>query len=85
MTLFGIWTNIYLAVKSECNSPGSASSFGARSMEENKLTSISEADSLERVGEFGDTHDFTDFDDLNAADVHFEISCAVPIEEELFS
>jgi hypothetical protein len=53
-------------------------------MEENKLTSISKADSLERVGEFWDTHDFTDYDDLSAADVHFDISCAVPIEEELF-
>jgi hypothetical protein len=43
-------------------------------MEENKLTSISKADSLEKVGEFWDIHDFTDFD----------ISCAVPIKEELF-
>ena len=31
-------------------------------MEENKLSSISKADSDEKIGDFWDTHDFTDFD-----------------------
>jgi len=54
-------------------------------MEENKkLSSISKADSLEKVGEFWDTHDFTDFD-TNVPDVEFKISCAIPIELDLFS
>ncbi len=54
-------------------------------MAENKLSSVSKADTLEKMGEFWDTHDFTDFDDPNTPDVEFDISCAVPIEEELFS
>ena len=54
-------------------------------MEENKLSSVSKADTLEKMGEFWDTHDFTDFDDPNAPDIEFDVSCAVPIEEELFS
>jgi hypothetical protein len=54
-------------------------------MEENKLSSISNADTLEKMGEFWDTHDFTDYDDPDAPDVEFEVSCTVPIEEELFS
>jgi hypothetical protein len=54
-------------------------------MGKNKLSSISKADTLEKMGEFWDTHDFTDFDDPNVPDVEFEVSCAVPIEEELFS
>ena len=54
-------------------------------MEENKMSSISKADTLEKMGEFWDTHDFTDFDDPNAPDVEFDVSCAVPIELELFS
>lgn len=54
-------------------------------MEKNKLSSISKADSLEKMGEFWDSHDFTDFDDPNAPDVKFDISCAIPIEEELFA
>ena len=54
-------------------------------MDANKLSSISKADSLEKMGEFWDTHDFTDFDDPNAPDVEFTITCAVPIESELLS
>ena len=54
-------------------------------MEENKLSSISKTDSLEKMGEFWDTHDFTDFDDSKAKDIKFDVSCAVPIEEELLS
>ena len=54
-------------------------------MDVNNLSSISQVDSDEKIGEFWDTHDFTDFDDPNAPDVNFEISCAVPIEVELFT
>ena len=53
-------------------------------MAENKLSSISKADTPDKIGEFWDTHDFTDFD-TDAPDVVFNISCAVPIELELFS
>ena len=54
-------------------------------MDENRLSSISKADSLEKMGEFWNTHDFTDFDDPNAPDVEFTITCAVPIEIDLLS
>lgn len=53
-------------------------------MDAGKLSSISKADTLEKMGEFWDTHDFTDFD-TDAPDVEFEISCAVPIELDLLS
>ena len=53
-------------------------------MDGSKLSSISKADTLEKMGEFWDTHDFTDFD-TNAPDVEFKISCAVPVEPDLFS
>lgn len=52
-------------------------------MDANKRSSISRADTLEKIGEFWDTHDFTDYDDPNAPDVEFTISCSVPIEVEL--
>ena len=51
----------------------------------NKLSSISQADADEKIGEFWDTHDFTEFDNPDAPDVKFEITCAVPIEVELFA
>lgn len=54
-------------------------------MDENRVSSISQADTDEGIGEFWDTHDFTDFDDPTAPDVEFEITCAVPIELELFT
>jgi len=54
-------------------------------MDANRLSSISKADSLEKMGEFWDTHDFTEFDDPNAPDVEFTITCAVPIELDLLS
>jgi hypothetical protein len=54
-------------------------------MDENKLSSVSKADSLEKIGEFWDTHDFTEIDDLKTPDVEFNISCAVPIELDLLS
>ncbi len=53
-------------------------------MDENELSSISKADTLEKIGEFWDTHDFTDFD-TDAPDVEFKMSCAVPIELDLLS
>jgi hypothetical protein len=54
-------------------------------MDANKLSSISQADTDEKIGEFWDTHDFTDFDNPDMPDVQFEITCAVPIEVELFT
>ena len=53
-------------------------------MEENRASSISKADSDEKIGEFWDSHDFTEFD-TDAPDAQFEIACAVPVEVELFS
>ena len=46
-------------------------------MDANKLSSISQADTDEKIGEFWDTHDFTDFDDPDAPDVKFEITFLV--------
>jgi hypothetical protein len=54
-------------------------------MDANKLSSISQADTDEKIGEFWDTHDFTEFDNPDAPDVKFEITCAVPIDVELFA
>jgi hypothetical protein len=53
-------------------------------MDANKLSSISQADTEAKIGEFWDNLDFTDFD-TDAPDVKFEIICAVPIEVKLFS
>lgn len=53
-------------------------------MDGNKVSSISKADTLEKMGEFWDTHDFTDFD-TDAPDVEVKVTCAVPIEVDLFS
>ena len=53
-------------------------------MDANRLSSISKADTLEKMGEFWDTHDFTDFD-TDAPDVDFQITCAIPIEVSLFT
>ena len=53
-------------------------------MDADRLSSISKADTLEKMGEFWDTHDFTDFD-TDAPDVDFKVSCAVPVELDLFS
>jgi hypothetical protein len=41
-------------------------------MEENRLSSISKADSDEKVGEFWDNHDFTE-SDTGAPDADFEV------------
>ena len=50
----------------------------------NRVSSTSEANTLEKMGEFWDSHDFTDFD-TEAPDVESSISCAVPIEIDLLS
>jgi hypothetical protein len=52
-------------------------------MDGNKKTGISKADTDEGIGEFWDSHDFTDFDD-DSPDVALEVSFAVPLEVELF-
>jgi hypothetical protein len=49
-----------------------------------KLSSKSNADSLEKMGEFWDTHDFVEFDS-DASDVKFEVTCAVPVNIDLFA
>lgn len=54
-------------------------------MVENNVSSISQADTLEKMGEFWATHDFTDFDNPDAPDVEFKIACAVPIELDLLA
>ncbi len=54
-------------------------------MDESKLSAISHADTDEKIGEFWDTHDFTDFDDLTTPDAQFQIARAIPIEVELFT
>jgi hypothetical protein len=54
-------------------------------MAANRVSSISQTNSLEKMGEFWDTHDFTDFDDPTTPDVEFQIACAVPIELDLLS
>ena len=51
----------------------------------NELNQSPAPASLEQLGEFWDTHDFTDFDDPQAPDVEFQITCAVPIEAELLA
>jgi hypothetical protein len=48
-------------------------------------SSISKTDSLEKMGEFWDRNDFTEFDDPNAPDVDSHISVAVPVEPDLFT
>jgi len=48
-------------------------------------SSVSQAQTLEQMGEFWDTHDFTDFDHPDAPDVEYTVSCAVPIEVGLLS
>lgn len=48
-------------------------------------SSISKTASPEKMGEFWDKHDFTEFDDLNAPDVEFHVAVAIPIEPDLLS
>jgi len=48
-------------------------------------SSVSKSNSLEKMGEFWDKHDFTGFDDLNAPDVEFRTTLAIPVELDLLS
>jgi hypothetical protein len=48
-------------------------------------SSISKANSPQKIGEFWDKHDFTELDDFNAPDVEFHITAAIPIEPDLLS
>jgi hypothetical protein len=48
-------------------------------------SSVSKASSTEKIGEFWDKHDFTEFDDPNAADVDFQITASIAIEPDLLS
>lgn len=48
-------------------------------------SSISKANSPEKMGEFWDTHDFTEFDNANLPDAEFNITVAIPIEPDLLS
>jgi predicted DNA binding CopG/RHH family protein len=52
-------------------------------MDENKHSNISKARTEEEIGDFWETHDFTDFD-TDALDVEYSVSFAVPVEIELF-
>ena len=53
-------------------------------MEEHRLSSISKANSDEKIGNFWDTHDFTEFD-TNPPDAQFEIISTVPVQFELLN
>ncbi len=54
-------------------------------MGESKLSSVSRADSIEKMGEFWDRHDFTEFDDPAAPDAEFTVRCGVPVEPDLLT
>jgi hypothetical protein len=54
-------------------------------MDESRLSAISQANTDEQIGDFWDTHDFTDFDNPDAPDVAFEFGHVVLIEAELFT
>ncbi len=51
-------------------------------MDANKRSSISQATTIEDMGAFWDTHDFTDYD-TDTPDVAFTIARTVQIEAEL--
>ena len=51
-------------------------------MDANKRSSISHATTIENMGAFWDTHDFTEYD-TDTPDVAFTIARTVPIEAEL--
>ena len=48
-------------------------------------SSVSKTNSLEKMGEFWDKHDFTEFDNPNTPDVEFHVTVAIPVEPDLFS
>jgi len=53
-------------------------------MEDNRSSSISKAESDEKIGEFWDTHDFSEFD-TDAPDAEFEVISTVPVQLELLN
>lgn len=53
-------------------------------MAENRLSSTSKADTDEKVGEFWDSHDFTEFD-TGAPDADFEVISTVRVHLELLN
>lgn len=53
-------------------------------MDASRLSSVSRAESYEKMGEFWDSHDFSDFDQ-DGPDADFEFVCAIAIESELFA
>ena len=53
-------------------------------MAENRLSNISKADSDEKIGEFWDSHDFTEVD-TDAPDAAFEVISTVPVQLELLN
>ncbi len=50
-----------------------------------RVSSTSKANSYEAMGGFWDNHDFTEYDNPENADAEFNITCVVPIEQNLFS
>lgn len=48
-------------------------------------SSISKTDNIQKMGEFWDNHDFTDFDDPNTPDADFHVTVAIPVEVDLLS
>jgi CopG antitoxin of type II toxin-antitoxin system len=53
-------------------------------MEENRSSNISKGDSDEKIGEFWESHDLTEFD-TDAPDAEFEVLSTVPIQLELLA
>jgi hypothetical protein len=53
-------------------------------MDENRRSSISQANTLEEMGEFWDEHDFTEYD-TDAPDVEFTVLSTVTIEPDLLA
>ena len=48
-------------------------------------SSTSKADNLEKMGEFWDKHELTEFDNPNAPDADFHVTVAIPVEPDLLS
>jgi predicted DNA binding CopG/RHH family protein len=53
-------------------------------MGKNRVSRVSKANTLEKMGEFWDTHDLTDFD-TEAPDIECSISSNIAIEPDLLS
>lgn len=47
-----------------------------------RVSTVSKAATIEEIGEFWDTHDFSELDP-GGPDVQFEVRCAVPVEADL--